>query len=41
VYIYWLKFGDDVQRLVVQIERKTDKFNAIAFATPSEFGAKR
>jgi len=41
VYIYWLRFGDDVQRLVVQLERKTDKFNAISFATPSELGAKR
>jgi D-alanyl-D-alanine carboxypeptidase len=41
VYIYWLSFGEDIERLTLQIDRKTDKFHVVQFATPSEFGAKR
>jgi D-alanyl-D-alanine carboxypeptidase len=41
VYIYWLKFGDDVERLLVQVERKTNKFHVVQVTPPSEFGAKR
>jgi D-alanyl-D-alanine carboxypeptidase len=41
VYIYWLKIGEDVERLTVQVERKTNKFNVVQVTPPSEFGAKR
>ena len=41
VYIYWLKFGEDVERLLVQVERKTNKFHVVQVTPPSEFGAKR
>jgi len=41
VYIYWLKFGDDIERLLLQFERASDKINTVQLSPPSQFGAKR
>ncbi len=41
VYIYWVKFGNDLKSLILQIEQKTNKINTVQFGSPSEFGAKR
>jgi D-alanyl-D-alanine carboxypeptidase len=41
VYIYWLRFGDDIERLMLQFERASDKINAVQLTPPSQFGAKR
>jgi len=41
VYVYWVAFGDDVERLILQVERATDKINAVEFSSAAELGAKR
>jgi hypothetical protein len=41
VYIYWLKFGDDIERLLLQFERASDRMNTGQLSPPSQFGARR